>query len=179
MSVRLVHNSSTIGCYLLVTRTKQTKPKEVSMSNNRGSFVLRLIGALLLVGLMIGGGVMAYRAGVAQGIAQAPVVAEALSNAAESGQGMPAYGYGYGYPYYGFRPHFGFFPFSGIFGFFLFIFLFFGLMRLIFFRRWAWGYGHMHGRGHWKGYGRPWGPPPWAREGEGDEADADAEKEDK
>ena len=50
----------------------------------RGSFVLRLIGALLLVGLMIGGGVMAYRAGVAQGIAQAPAVAEALSNAVES-----------------------------------------------------------------------------------------------
>ena len=29
------------------------------MFNNRGSFVLRLIGALLLVGLMIGGGAMA------------------------------------------------------------------------------------------------------------------------
>ena len=53
---------------------------------NRGSFVLRLIGALLLIGLIIGGGVMVYRAGMAQGIAQAPAVAEALSNAAESGQ---------------------------------------------------------------------------------------------
>jgi hypothetical protein len=84
----------------MVTRTKQTKPKEVSMSNNRGSFVIRLIGALLLVGLMIGGGALAYRAGVAQGVAQAPAVAEALSNAAESGQvaPMPAYGYGYRYP---------------------------------------------------------------------------------
>jgi len=119
---------------------------------NRGSFVLRLIGVLLLIGLMIGGGVMAYRAGVAQGIAQAPAVAEALSNAAESGQALPVPAYGYGYPYYGFRPHFGFFPFGGFFGFILFIFLFFGLMRLIFFRRWAWGYGHMHRprRGHVK-----------------------------
>jgi hypothetical protein len=72
------------------------------------------------------------------------------------------------------RPHFGFFPFGGIFGFILFTFLFFGLMRMIFFRRWAWGYGHMHGRGHWKGYG-PWGPPPWAREGEEGEAEADSE----
>lgn len=145
---------------------------------NRGSFVLRLIGILLLVGLMIGGGAMVYRAGVAQGIAQAPQVATAISNAAESGQALPVpgYGYGYGYPYYGIRPHFGFFPFGGIFGFILFIFLFFGLMRLIFFRRWAWGYGRMHGRGPWKGHGGHWGPPPWAREGEEGEAEADAEK---
>ena len=142
---------------------------------NRGSFVLRLIGILLLVGLMIGGGVMAYRAGVTQGIAQAPAVAEALSNAAESGQGFPVPAYGYGYPYYGFRSHFGFFPF-GIFGFFLFIFLFFGLMRMIFFRRLAWGYGHMHRRGHWKGYG-PWGPPPWARENEDDEEEVEKKDE--
>ena len=148
------------------------------MFNNRGSFVIRLIGILLLVGLMVGGGAMAYRAGVAQGIARAPEVAEALSSAAESGGGAPApgYGYGYGYPYYGFRPHFGFFPFGGIFGFFLFIFLFFGLMRLIFFRRWGWHHGHMHGRGPWKGYGRHWGPPPWAREDEEGEAEADADK---
>ena len=113
---------------------------------NRGSSVLRLIGALLLVGLMIAGGVMAYRAGVAQGIAQAPAVAEALSNATESGQGLPVPAYGYGYPVYGLRPHFGFFPFGGILGFILFIFLFFGLLRLIF-RPWAWHYGSMHGRG--------------------------------
>jgi hypothetical protein len=149
----------------------------------RGSFVvLRLIGALLLVGLMIGGGMMAYRAGMVQGIAQAPAVAEALSNAAESGQGLPvpAYGYGYRYPVYGLRPHFSFFPFGGIFGFILFIFLFFGLMRLIF-RPWTWHYGPMHGRGPWKGYGHPWGTPPWAREGkEGEaEADADTKQEDK
>ena len=43
-------------------------------------------------------------------------------------------------------------------------------MRLIFFRPWAWHYGHMHGRGPWKGYGRYWGPPPWAHEGEEGEA---------
>jgi hypothetical protein len=33
---------------------------------NKGSFVFRLISALLLIGLMIAGGAMAYRAGVAQ-----------------------------------------------------------------------------------------------------------------
>ena len=70
------------------------------MFDNKGSFVWRLVGVLLLIGLMIGGGALAYRAGVAQGIARAPVVAEALSNAAESGQvvPMPGYGYGYGTP---------------------------------------------------------------------------------
>lgn len=148
---------------------------------NRGSFVLRLIGILLLVGLMIGGGIMAYRAGVAQGIAQAPAVVEALSNANESGQGIPApgYGYGYCYPFHGLRPHFGFFPFGGILGFILALLLFFGLLRLVFFRPWAWHYGPMHGRGPWKGYGHPWGPPPWAREDKEGEAEADTEKEDK
>ena len=146
----------------------------------RGSFVIRLIGALLLIGLMFGGGMMAYRAGVAQGIARAPEMAEALSSAAESGQvaPMPGYGYGYGYPGYRMHSHFGFFPFGSIFGVFLIAFLFFGLMRLIF-RPWGWHYGHMHGRGPWKGYGRHWGPPPWEREGKEDEAEADAEKEDK
>ena len=148
------------------------------MSNNRGSFVIRLIGALLLIGLMIGGGALAYRAGVAQGVARAPAVAEALSNAAENGQGLPYPAYGYGYPGYRMHPHFGFFPFGGIFGLIFFMFLFFGLMRMIFFRRWAWGYGHMHGRSHWKGYG-PWGSPPWAREGEEGDTEADSEKEDK
>ena len=143
---------------------------------NRGSFVLRLIGALLLVGLMIGGGVMAYRAGVAQGVAQAPQVAAAISSAAESGQGLPIPAYGYGYPYYGFRPHFGFFPFGSFLGIILFFFLIFGLTRMIFFRRLAWGYGHMHRRGHWKGYG-PWGPPPWAREGDEDETEVGNKKD--
>jgi len=145
----------------------------------RGSFVLRLIGVLLLIGLLIGGGAMAYRAGIAQGIARAPEVATAISNAAVNGQPVPAYGYGYGYgyPYYGFRPHFGFFPFGGIFGLILFFFLFFGLMRLIFFRRWAWGHGHMHGHGPWKGYPGSWGTPPWAHEGK--EGEAETEKEEK
>ena len=145
---------------------------------NRGSFVLRLIGALLLVGLMIGGGVLAYRAGMAQGIAQAPAVAEALSHAAESGQVAPVPAYGYEYPGYRMRPHFGFFLFGGIFGFIFFIFLFFGLMRMMFFRRWAWHYAHMHGHGPWQGHG-PWGTPPWVRDNKESTAEAGDKKEDK
>jgi hypothetical protein len=134
---------------------------EVKMSRT-GSFALRLIGALLLIGLMIAGGFMAYRAGIAQGVARAPEVAKAISQAAENGQALPVppmYGYGYGpgfYPMY-FHP-FGFFPF-GICGSILFVFIFFGLLRLLFFRPWAWGR-----HGYWRGYhGHPWGGPPWMR----------------
>jgi hypothetical protein len=146
---------------------------EVKMSRT-GSFVMSLVGVLLLIGLMAGGGFMAYRAGVAQGIAQAPQVAEAISRAAENGQQVapvaPMYGYGYGYPYaWGYRPHFGFFPF-GFFGAILFIFFFFGLLRFLFFRPWrmGWGYyGHHHGH--------PWGGPPWMRP-EGEEGEKRQEK---
>jgi hypothetical protein len=147
---------------------------EVEMSRT-GSFVLWLIGALLLIGLLTGGGFMAYRAGVAQGIAQAPEVAEAISQAAENGQVAPIppmyayrYTYGWGYPH-----HFGFFPF-GFFGAILFIFFFFGLLRFLFFRPWGWGH-----PGYWRGYhGHPWGGPPWMRpEGEeGEKKEAPEEK---
>jgi hypothetical protein len=148
---------------------------------NRGTFIIRTVGVLLLVGLLIGGGAMAYRAGVSQGIARAPEVATAISNAAESGMGAPApgYGYGYGYPYYGFRPYFGFFPFGGIFGSILFLFLFFGLLRMIFFRRWAWGYGRMREHSPWKGHAGHWGTPPWEREGQDGEAGSDTKQDDK
>ena len=44
----------------------------------RNGFIFRLIGVLLLIGLVAAGGFMAYKAGVAQGIAQAPEVAEAI-----------------------------------------------------------------------------------------------------
>lgn len=131
----------------------------------RNGFVFRLIGVLLLIGLMIGGGFMAYRAGIAQGIAQAPEVASAISQAAENGQVAPiippVYGYGYGggsYPYH----HFGFFPIGGIFASILFLSFFLGLMRMIFFRPWRMGWGH-HGPWEHGPYGHPWGGPPWMR----------------
>lgn len=116
------------------------------MSRNGPFIFFRVIGALLLIGLIAAGGFMAYRAGVAQGVMQAPVVATAISQAAENGQVAPvppmmyqnSYGYGHGYGYG--RHHFGFFPF-GICGSILFIFLFFGFMKMIFFHG-------MHHRGH-------------------------------
>ena len=146
------------------------------MFNNKGSFVWRLIGILLLIGLMVGGGVMAYRAGVAQGIAQAPEVATAIGNAAENAYRVPmSFNYPHNYPSYKMHPR-GFFPFGGIVGLLLFSFIFFGLMRMIF-RPWGWHYGHMHGRGPWKGSGRHWGGPPWAYEDKEDDNKADSEKE--
>ena len=142
------------------------------MFNNKGSFILRLVGILLLIGLVIGGSVMAYRVGVAHGIAQAPEVAQALSDAVEDGAALPVPGRGYGFPYLTnrMRPQFGFLPFPSIFGFFLFLLLFFGLLRLVFFRPWAWHYGPMHGRG-------PWDIPTWTREDKEGRGEPDAEKE--
>jgi hypothetical protein len=134
----------------------------------RNGFIFRLIGVLLLVGLVAAGGFMAYKAGVAQGIAQAPEVATAISQAAENGQVAPVppmygygYGYGPGYPIY--RHHFGFFPFGAICGSIFFIFLFLGIMRMIFFRgMWHRGWGdHKHGP-----WGKHWedGVPPMFNE---------------
>ncbi|NOH03786.1 MAG: hypothetical protein HND47_18390 [Chloroflexi bacterium] len=103
----------------------------------RNGFIVRLIGALLLLGLVAAGGYMAYKAGVAQGIAQSPAVAEAIQEGAPiSPMYGPAYGhYGYGF---GFHP---FHPLGAICGSIFFLFLFFGLLRLVF-----WGRGH---HGHW------------------------------
>jgi hypothetical protein len=115
---------------------------------SRNGFIFRLIAVLLLIGIAVAGGYMAYRAGVAQGIVQAPDVAKAISQAAQNGQPVPAVPvYGYRYPYgWGFPHPFGFFPF-GICGSILLIFLFFGLLRFVF-RPWGW-------RHH--GYRGPWG----------------------
>lgn len=130
----------------------------------RNGFVFRLIGVLLLIGLVAAGGFMAYKAGIAQGVSQAPAVATAISQAAENGQAVPPMvgpGYGYGFhPYgFGYPHHFGFFPLGGICFSIFFIFLFFGFLKMIFFRPWR--HGHMHGpwSRHWEG-----GVPPMFNE---------------
>ena len=153
------------------------------MSNKGPFIVLRVIGVLLLVGLIAGGIFMAFNAGIAQGVSQAPAVATAISQAAENGQGAPvppmmfqqSYGYGPGYyPHMvGFR-HFGFFPF-GICGSILFVFFFFALLRMIFFR------GMWH-RGHHGPWGKPWenGVPPrfdeWHKRAHGEVAPSDSDQ---
>ena len=117
----------------------------------RNGLVFRIIGAVLLIVLVAAGGFMAYRAGVAQGVIQAPAVATAISKAAESGHAAPVppmmYGHDYGY-------HFGFSPFGAICGSIIFLFLFFGAIKMIFFHGMMHRSleGHKH-HGHW---GRYW-----------------------
>jgi hypothetical protein len=128
----------------------------------RNGLVFRVIGVLLLIGLIAAGGFMVFKAGEANGIVQAPAVATAISQAAENGQAVNVppmmydhgYGYGPGYPMM-YRHHFGFFP-GGICFSIFFLFLFFGFLRMIFFR--GMHHGHrMHGP-----WGRHWedGVPP-------------------
>ncbi|MDO8755326.1 MAG: hypothetical protein Q7J80_15625 [Anaerolineales bacterium] len=139
------------------------------MSRKVAFIVSRVVGFLVFVALIVGGGAMAYRAGVAQGVVQAPAVATAISQAAENGQAVPPMMYGYGHPYpygYGYGMHgfgghhFGFFPLGGICFSIFFLFLFFGFMKMIFFRR-MWGGHHMHGP-----WGKGWegGAPPMFNE---------------
>ena len=133
----------------------------------RKGLVFRVIGALFLIGLIIAGGAMAFKAGEVRGVSQAPAVATAIAQAAENGQGVPVppmmYQHSYvpGYPMYG--HHFGFFPIGTICGSIFFLFLFFGLIKMIFFRgMWHRGWeGHKHGP-----WGRNWedGVPPMFNE---------------
>ena len=108
----------------------------------------RIFVSFLVVGLILGAGAFAYKAGVANGVSQAPAVATAVSQAAENGYGapIPLMMYGYGHPY---RHHFGFSPIGGIcFGIF-FLFLFFGFIKMMFFSKMMRHGGHHGHHGPW------------------------------
>lgn len=149
-----------------------------------GSFIWhRALGAILVLGLIAGAGAFGYRAGMAQGISQAPAVAKAIEKAAENGQAAPApfmsYGHGFGYGYSPMSFHHGFFnPIGAICGSILFLFLFFGAMKMLFFRRMMWHGGHMHGPWgrHWEG-----GIPPmfseWHKRAHGEQAEGEKKEE--
>ena len=143
----------------------------------RNGFVFRLIAALIFVGVLAAGGFMAYKAGVAQGVAEAPAVATAISEAAENGQGFSMYGPGFAHPYaYGYRHHFGFFPGGICLGIF-FLFFALGFMKMVFFRGMRGRHGH-HGpwNRNWEG-----GVPPmfekWHKYAHGESEEAGNEPE--
>lgn len=122
-----------------------------------GSFIwIRVLGAIIVLGLIAGAGAFGYRAGMAQGISQAPAIAKAIENAAENGQVAPQMMYprSFGYGYSPMPFHHGFFnPIGAICGSIFFLFLFLGAMKMLFFRRMMWNGGHMHGPWgrHWEG----------------------------
>lgn len=99
------------------------------------TFVRFLFGLILIVGL-IGIGVVIYNAGVSQGLASSGAVPAPGSEGA-----IRPYYYG---PFY--RP-WGFWPF-GLFFPLLFVFLFFLVIRCLFFRGW-----HHRGPRYWRGWG--------------------------
>jgi hypothetical protein len=115
----------------------------------RGSFVLRFIAALVVLGLLIGAGYLAYRTGFEQGFVQGAAVPEEGAPL-----DRPVYPYHPGY----WRPHFGFFPSFPFFGFFFVGLLIFWLVGGLFRRRY-WGY-----PGYWHHHDHPYGAPPWEKE---------------
>ena len=126
----------------------------------KGPFILfRVLGLLLVLGLIVGAAAFSFKAGEARGVMQAPAVATAIEKAAEDGQAVPPMMYGYGHPYgygYGMRGyghHFGFFPFVAICGSIIFLFFFFGFMKMLFFRGMRRGWGH---HGHHGPWGKDW-----------------------
>ncbi len=137
-----------------------------------GFWFLRFVLALVLIGVLVGGGALVFHAGQVQGYAQGLAASGKLpapQGVAPQGSvpAAPVYpgywpGYWGGYGWGG--PHF-FFPFGPLFGLFFFLIFFFligGLVRMLIFRRFFWG-GPWQG-GHWRG-------GPWEgerREGEGD-----------
>lgn len=119
--------------------------------------IFRLIGVVIFIGLIAAGAFMAYQAGVAQGISQAPEFAEALQ---QNPNMMYPHHHGFG-----FGPHFGLFPFGFCFSI-LILFFFFGMLRFIC-RPLGW---HKH-----RHFGKGWehGVPPhfdeWHKRAHGEE----------
>jgi hypothetical protein len=124
------------------------------------------MGVLVLIGLLLAGGALLFRAGQVQGY-QTGIAAGAAADGGEAPGTAPVTPYGPAYwpghwPHYP-GPHFGFFPFfpfGWLCGSILLVFLVLFALRLIF-RPWGW---HHHGKGpgEWGPYG--WGPPPWAKD---------------
>jgi hypothetical protein len=106
--------------------------------SGRSFFFIRLVGIVLMVGVLIAVGWLAFRAGQAQGYALG--LAASSEELPASPAGVPGIYPGYAY---GARPYFGFMPFWPI-------FCLFGLGVLFLF-----ALGAIFRPRHWHGYGRP------------------------
>ncbi|OGO33618.1 MAG: hypothetical protein A2W35_14290 [Chloroflexi bacterium RBG_16_57_11] len=134
----------------------------------RGSFFLRALGVLILIGVLLAGGALLFRAGQAQGY-QTGIAAGVAASAAAGGEtpgtaSVTPYGPGYGPAYWRNYPgpHFGFFPFfpfGGLCGSILLVLLVLFALRLIF-RPWGW-FHHGKGPGGWGEHPHEWGPHGW------------------
>jgi hypothetical protein len=125
--------------------------------------IFGILIALVVIGGAVGIGAATYRIGYVQGLQQSGKVEFALPPRADGtlrGYGVPGFGPRGGMPW-GYYGSWGFGPFGFGFGLIrclipLFIlFLFFALLRGLFWRRWGPGWGPGWGWGH-----RSWGPGP-------------------
>jgi hypothetical protein len=134
---------------------------EVNMYR-RGSIFLRVLGVLILVGILLAGGALLFRAGQTQGY-QMGAAAASQATSGEMPGTAPVVPYGSGYWSYYPGAHFGFFPFfpfGGLCGSILLVLLVMFALRLIFRPR-GWFY-HDKAPGGWGPHS--WGPPPWMRD---------------
>jgi hypothetical protein len=110
-----------------------------------GTFIVRLVLALLIIGGLATAGYMLFQTGQAQG--------DALGLSASGKEIQPVVPAMPYYPGYFYRPHFFFFPFGPLLGLLFWGFLIFFVAGRMFRHR------HWHGAGPHHGF-----PPPWARE---------------
>lgn len=135
----------------------------------RQFMAIRLLVALLVIGLLLGAGSMVYHAGQAQGYAFGLYAAQAKDGA----QNLLPPGMMAGYPGYGFRMgHSSFGPLAGLFMIGALVVLFFILVRAPF-HHWAWRHSQgapngpkgPHGSHGWEGGPHSWWcTPPWEQQ---------------
>lgn len=108
--------------------------------------LLRVIGILLIIGLLAGGGFAAYRYGYSQGVAQSPAVVEALKQYQQADSAAPFFHHGFDGRFMPDAGRFamrggGHFEFGGLLGLLFAALLIVGLVRLLFGPTWAWRHG--------------------------------------
>ena len=123
------------------------------------NIVLRIVSALVLLAVIAGVGMFAFRAGMSQGLAtnvsELPQFQDLPKDGVPPMYRYDGFGRGYGMPFH--RSHFGF----GIFGFLFTLFLFFLALKALRILFWGprWGHHGGHGWGKWEG-----GAPPMFEE---------------